>query len=94
MKSPERDPNLRWLLNNTAVSYHEEILDAGFTAPTLLLMFFQKKKIQISGVTSLYFSDWMEYLSIESVNVTHSGEYICQSNSSHTVNTYVKVFGE
>ncbi|XP_056594086.1 receptor-type tyrosine-protein kinase FLT3 isoform X2 [Triplophysa dalaica] len=64
MKSPERDPNLRWLLNNTA----------------------------ISGVTSLYFSDWMEYLSIESVNVTHSGEYICQSNSSHTVNTYVKVF--
>lgn len=58
------DPELRWLLNNTAVS----------------------------GVTSLHFTDWMEYLSIESVNVTHSGEYICKSNSNHSMNTYVKVF--
>ncbi|KAI7792364.1 putative receptor-type tyrosine-protein kinase FLT3 [Triplophysa rosa] len=63
-KESNKDPKLRWLLNNTA----------------------------ISGVTSLYFRDWMEYLSIESVNVTHSGEYICKSKSNHSVNTYVKVF--
>lgn len=36
----------------------------------------------------------MEHLSIQSVNVADSGEYICKSNSIHSVNVHVKVFGE
>ncbi|KAL1248647.1 hypothetical protein QQF64_021965 [Cirrhinus molitorella] len=49
----------------------------------------------VKGITSVYFQDWTEYFSIESVNVTHSGEYICMSKNTpknnQTRKTYVKV---
>ncbi|XP_016363860.1 receptor-type tyrosine-protein kinase FLT3-like [Sinocyclocheilus rhinocerous] len=45
----------------------------------------------VKGITSLYFTDWTEYFFIESVNVTHSGEYICVSKNKQTRNTYVRV---
>ncbi|XP_043082791.1 receptor-type tyrosine-protein kinase FLT3 [Puntigrus tetrazona] len=45
----------------------------------------------IKGIPSIYFRHWTEYLFIESVNVTHSGEYICVSKNNQTRNTYVRV---
>ncbi len=50
--------------------------------------------IQVKGITSLYFTDWTEFFFIESVNVTHSGEYICVSKNNQTRNTYVSVLGK
>ncbi|XP_051969957.1 receptor-type tyrosine-protein kinase FLT3-like isoform X1 [Xyrauchen texanus] len=46
----------------------------------------------VNGVTSIYFYSWMELFSVESVNVTNSGEYICKSKYNHTVSTHVKIF--
>ncbi|KTG43115.1 hypothetical protein cypCar_00002818 [Cyprinus carpio] len=45
----------------------------------------------VKGITSLYFKNWAEYFFIESVNVTHSGEYICTSKNNQAGKTYVKV---
>ncbi|XP_048031027.1 receptor-type tyrosine-protein kinase FLT3 [Megalobrama amblycephala] len=45
----------------------------------------------VKGITSAHFSNWAEHFFIESVKITHSGEYICKSLYNHT-NTYVKVF--
>ncbi|ROK23336.1 Receptor-type tyrosine-protein kinase FLT3 [Anabarilius grahami] len=46
----------------------------------------------VKGITSIYFSVQAEHFFIESVNVTHNGEYICTSIYNHIRNTYVKVF--
>ncbi|XP_073687045.1 receptor-type tyrosine-protein kinase FLT3 [Garra rufa] len=51
----------------------------------------------VKGITSVYFTDWSEYFFIESVNVTHSGEYMCMSKenppkNNQTRKTYLKVF--
>ncbi|XP_052398892.1 receptor-type tyrosine-protein kinase FLT3-like [Carassius gibelio] len=46
----------------------------------------------VKGITSLYFEDWTEYFLIESVNVTHSGEYTCISKNNQARKTSVKVF--
>ncbi|XP_067290517.1 receptor-type tyrosine-protein kinase FLT3 isoform X2 [Pseudorasbora parva] len=45
----------------------------------------------VKGITSVYFSDWMEHFFIESVDMMHSGEYICKSKNNRTRNIYVKV---
>ncbi|KTG35664.1 hypothetical protein cypCar_00000072, partial [Cyprinus carpio] len=45
----------------------------------------------VKGITSLYFINWTEYFFIESVNMTHSGEYICESKNKQTRKTHVRV---
>ncbi|KAI2648986.1 Receptor-type tyrosine-protein kinase FLT3 [Labeo rohita] len=45
----------------------------------------------VKGITSLHYTYWTEYFSVESVNVTHSGEYVCMFNNNQTGRTYVKV---
>ncbi|XP_051971100.1 receptor-type tyrosine-protein kinase FLT3-like [Xyrauchen texanus] len=46
----------------------------------------------VNSVTSLNYYYWMELLTVESVNVMHSGEYICKSKYNHTASTYVMIF--
>nr|XP_001921760.3 receptor-type tyrosine-protein kinase FLT3 [Danio rerio] len=48
----------------------------------------------IKGITSLQFYDWTEHLFIESVNMAHSGLYLCTSDTETPRNcsTHVKVF--
>ncbi len=74
---------------------HKEILHRHFTVLTFAndFTYFFMLLIQIKGITSIYFDDWTEYYSIESVNVTHSGEYICTSKNNQR-NTYVRVLGK
>lgn len=55
-----------------------------------LKWFFNNTAVQ--GCVSFLWENWMEHLSIQRVNVAHSGEYICKSNSIHSVNVHVKVF--